>query len=295
MIATLWSLALVMEPAVAGDWTELYTKDEIIVSRMDLEGTRFYAFKGETVYDAPATKVMHVLMDNDHRTDWVDMLYEATVLEKTGPFDYVLYQAFDLPVTFADRDYVYRGQAKRVSDTVVELQLGSVEHPKKPAEETVGVRAELVNTLYRLTDEEGGKTRVEVEVQTDPKGWMPIWLVNLVQKDWPHETLMGLGRELEKSYTGHYPLPDANGKPMPLPGEEPPAAEAPETEGEATEAEATEGEATPAEGEATETEATEGEATEAEATEGEATETEEAPAAEAPAEAEAPDATPAPE
>ena len=103
MIATLWSLALVMEPAVAGDWTELYTKDEIIVSRMDLEGTRFYAFKGETVYDAPATKVMHVLMDNDHRTDWVDMLYEATVLVNaslTGSLDKVVLEGMAAGLPF---------------------------------------------------------------------------------------------------------------------------------------------------------------------------------------------------
>jgi hypothetical protein len=266
----LWSTAFVTPTAHASEWTEIYTKDEVAVSKMELEGTKFYAFKGETVYDAPATKVMHVLLNNEHRTDWVDMLYEATELEKNGPFDYVLYQAFDLPLTFADRDYVYRGEAKRISDTVVELHIASVEHDSKPAEETVGVRAELVNTLYRLTDEPNGKTRVEVEVQTDPKGWMPIWLVNLVQKDWPRETLVGLRNELSKPYTEHYALPDAAGQPMPLPGEEPAeeaAAEGEATEGEATEA--TEGEATEAtEGEATE--AAEGEATEA--AEGETTE-----------------------
>ncbi|MFT4627984.1 MAG: hypothetical protein ACI8PZ_006678 [Myxococcota bacterium] len=257
----MWSTAFATPPAHASAWTEIYTKDDVAVSKMELEGTKFFAFKGETVYDAPATKVMHVLLDNDHRTDWVDMLYEATELEKNGPFDYILYQAFDLPLTFADRDYVYRGEAIRISDTVVELHIASVEHDSKPAEETVGVRAELVNTLYRLTDEADGKTRVEVEVQTDPKGWMPIWLVNLVQKDWPRETLVGLRNELSKPYTDHYPLPDADGQPMPLPGEEP--AEEAAAEGEA--AEATEGEAA---------EATEGEA--AEATEGEAAEATEA-------------------
>ena len=77
-------------------------------------------------------------------------------------------------------------------------------------EETVGVRAELVNSLYRLTDMEGGKTRVEVEIQTDPKGWMPIWLVNLVQKDWPLETLNGMRGELSKDYCGDSPLPEMN-------------------------------------------------------------------------------------
>ena len=184
--------------------------DGVIVSKMDLKVQSSMPSRARPSW-TPQPRASCMFCYNDHRIEWVDRLYEAVELEKNGQFDYVLYQAFDLPLTFADRDYVYRGQAKRVSDTVVELHLKSVEHPAKPTEDTVGVRAELVNSLYRLTDLEGGKTRVEVEIQTDPKGWMPVWLVNLVQKDWPLETLNGMRGELSKDYCGDYPLPTMEG------------------------------------------------------------------------------------
>jgi hypothetical protein len=207
MLRPLFALFVLILPlsASAAEWQEMYTEEEVTVSMMELEGTKLFAFKGDTIMDAPASKVMYVLLDNDHRIDWVDRLYINEVLSTNGPHEYVLYQAFDLPALFASRDYVYRGVAVRESENVITLDLKSVEHADAP--ETVGIRADLVNTLYRLTILEDGRTRVEVEVQTDPKGWMPVWLVNLVQKTWPLETLNGLRGQLDKPFTGDYPLP----------------------------------------------------------------------------------------
>ena len=209
--------------ALAQEWEEMYTEEEVTVSMMELEGTKLFAFKGDTIMDAPASKIMYVLLDNDHRIDWVDRLYINQVLSTNGPHEYVLYQAFDLPALFASRDYVYRGIASRESENVITLDLKSVEHADAP--ETVGIRAELVNTLYRLTMLEDGRTRVEVEVQTDPKGWMPAWLVNLVQRTWPMETLNGLRGQLDKPFTGDYPLPGDEEAPAEEPEEEPAAEE----------------------------------------------------------------------
>jgi hypothetical protein len=149
--------------------------------------------------------VLHVLMDNDHRIEWVDRLYTNHVLSRESEWDYVLYQAFDLPATFASRDYVYHGQVSQTEAGVVTLSMQSIEHADAP--ETVGVRAKLINSRYVLTPIDGGGTRVEVEIVTDPKGWMPIWLVNLVQKSWPVETLNGIRAQFPKDHMGDYPLP----------------------------------------------------------------------------------------
>jgi hypothetical protein len=198
----------VMAPfsAMAADWEEIYTADGVIVSKKDVEGSRFVAFKGDTVMDADISTVLYVLLDNDHRVEWVDRLYENRVLETIDQHEYVLYQAFDLPAMFASRDYVYHGKATRDPDTgVVTLKMASTEHASAP--ETVGIRAELTDSRYRLTPTDDGKTRVEVEISTDPRGWMPVWLVNMIQRDWPQKTLNGVRGQLDKPFTGNYPLP----------------------------------------------------------------------------------------
>jgi len=191
--------------AIAQDWQEIYEEDAVKVSRAEIEGSKLFAFKGETVYDVPISKVLWVLMDNDHRIEWVDRLYTNHVIERSGPYDYVLYQAFELPAIFSDRDYVYHGKMTKADDGVVTLTMQSIEHPEAP--ETVGVRAELINSRYILTPMGDNQTRIEVEIITDPKGMMPNWLTNLVQKSWPVETLNGIRGQFVKDHMGDFEPP----------------------------------------------------------------------------------------
>ena len=108
----------------------------------------------------------------------------------------------------SNRDYVYRGRAILKPDGKVVLELGSIKHPKAP--KTIGVRAHLINSRYVLAPVEGGaKTKVRVEIHTDPKGLLPSWIVNLIQKKWPIKTLNGIRRQVKKPYVKTYPLPPA--------------------------------------------------------------------------------------
>ena len=194
--------------ALAQEWTEIYTRDAVTVSKQSLPDSRLVAFKGDTLYSEPLDKVLYVLLDHDHRVEWVDRLYINTMLEEVSPHEYVLYQGYELPFIFSNRDYVYRGVVTQDASTgVVTLDLDSIEHPDAP--ETIGVRAELLRSRYVLTPLGPNDTQLEVEIVTDPKGAMPIWLVNLIQRSWPLNTLNGVRNQLAKPYTGHYPLPAA--------------------------------------------------------------------------------------
>ena len=257
--------------AIAADWEQINDEAGVTVSRMSVEGSNLVAFKGETTFQQPVRTVLHVLLDNEHRIEWVGRLYTNHVIESESDFDYVLYQAFELPAIFSDRDYVYHGVCTEDAETgIVTLGMQSIEHPEAP--ETVGVRAELLNSRYVLTpSEDGASTHVVVEIHTDPKGMMPAWLTNMIQKDWPVDTLNGIRGQFGKDHMGEHALPlDAEREAAKAAEEAAKAAEA-AAEAEAAEGEAAEGE----EGEAAEGEegeAAEGEATEGEATEGEAAE-----------------------
>jgi hypothetical protein len=52
-----------------------------------------------------------------------------------------------------------------------------------------------MGTYYRFEAIPGtNKTTLEVEVHTDPKGMLPSWLVNIIQKKWPSKTLLTLAK-----------------------------------------------------------------------------------------------------
>lgn len=202
------ALTLISPVALALDleWEQIYDDEDVKVSRAEVEGSKLFAFRGDTIMAASQQQVLGVLLDNDHRLAWVDRLYQNDVLERTSDFDYVIYQAFDLPALFSSRDYVYHGVVTEDEATgVVTLAMQSIEHADAP--ETIGVRARLIDSRYMITPLEDGTTRVEVEIVTDPEGMMPAWLVNMVQKDWPMETLNGLRGELSKDYASAHMLP----------------------------------------------------------------------------------------
>ena len=200
-----------LSPAHALDvaWEPMYDTDGVKGSRGTVPDSKFYAFRGETTYDAQMERVLHVLMDNDRRTEWVMRLERCEVLEQPSEFEYVLYLAFDLPIPLSDRDYVYRGRVSRLPTGQVVLSMSSEEHPEAP--ETVGVRANLVDSRYLLTPQDDGTTHVAVEIMTDPRGSIPAWLVNFIQRSWPVETLNGIRAQLDKPHVGRF-------EPPPLPG-----------------------------------------------------------------------------
>ena len=93
----------------------------------------------------------------------------------------------------SDRDYVLQVNGEVDSRArVLTARIHSVEMESKPPKDCC-VRATVFETYYRFEAIPGmGKTRVAVEVHTDPKGWIPTWLVNIVQKNWPRKTLTNL-------------------------------------------------------------------------------------------------------
>ncbi len=92
-----------------------------------------------------------------------------------------------------DRDYVLKADGQ-IDDAahVFTARIKSVVDGRK-GEDDCCVRAEAKNTYYRFEAIAGSeKTKLTVEVHTDPKGSLPDWLINMIQKKWPSKTRSGL-------------------------------------------------------------------------------------------------------
>ncbi len=192
--------------SISPNWTPIGEKNGISVYKTEVPGTKVVGFRGETTIYASAEKVMNILLDNDHRKDWVDRLKETKILEQIGPFEYVIYQEFKLPWPLKNRDFVYRGKAERDKDGRVILTLKSEDHKNAP--HTKGVRAELKESRYIITPIGKFKSKLEVEILSDPKGSIPVWLVNLIQKSWPEKTLNAIKVQVEKPFVIESALPN---------------------------------------------------------------------------------------
>ncbi|MEE2787044.1 MAG: START domain-containing protein [Myxococcota bacterium] len=200
----LFCISVVTTPVAAHAWALYDEEDGVKSYRKEVKGSPVVAFMGKTTIDAPLEMVLGVLGDNTRRTEWVDRLETSTVLETVTPYEHFIYQAYDLPWPISDRDYVYHAKATNQGDSVV-LHIKSITHRKAP--KTVGVRAHLHSCTYTLVPTGEGQTHVTVEVHTDPKGHIPNWLVNLIQKKWPIKTLSGIRRQVKKPAVKPKPRP----------------------------------------------------------------------------------------
>lgn len=179
-------------------WEKLREDDGIRVYRWDVPDSPLFAFKGEAVVDAPIARVASVLIDSSRRKEWVPNLIECHIVRKISPRERIEYTAISTPPFTKDRDFVFRGRAEFIEKTrELVLHFTSVEDPAAP--ETNMVRGRVMDSTYRLRPVEGGKhTFVEYRVHIDPRGSVAKWMVNMVQKNIPFNTLEAIRRQVAK-------------------------------------------------------------------------------------------------
>ena len=185
-------------------WEKIDQKDGVKVYRKAFKDSDVKGVGGSALIDAPASKILWVLMDHGRKDQWVDKFHSARTIDTPSPLTSIQYAAFSMPLTISDRDFVYAYEFIYHQDKkMIEVDVKSVKHKKEPVSKSVGVRGEIIFGKYRLYPRKGGKkTYVEVEYLADPKGYLPSWVVNIVQKSWPYKTLTNLRAQVKKDFVG---------------------------------------------------------------------------------------------
>jgi len=189
---------LLFSPVTYAGWDPVGVTAGVKVARKTVPDSALFAFRGEGVFDVPIGLLTTVLKDPDIAEEWVDLMTEHTVLRSMGENKNLIYESYGLPWPISDRDYVmtekygYDTEAK-----IFTIDFESVKEASKPPVQGL-VRAMAYRTFWRLTMVDADTTKIEVEVSTDPKGALPAWLINMIQKDWPWKTVDGLVKRASK-------------------------------------------------------------------------------------------------
>jgi len=189
------ALAHNAQAAETDGWEVISTDDGFTTKRKSIEGSDILAFRGETIVDTPISKILSIFLDASRRGEWVDRYHTSGELIVKNDWERTYWIRFGLPFPISDRDYVLSASANvDEARRVVTANIKSVENVKRPADDCC-VRAEAMGTYYRFEAIPGtNKTKMEVEVHTNPKGMLPSWLVNIIQKKWPSKTLLTLAK-----------------------------------------------------------------------------------------------------
>ncbi len=178
------------------NWKKISDDDGVQAYQERNAKTDVVAFRGETIIPAPLQKVAAVLSDFNLRKEWVDALVEARILNQISRLESIEYSHTKVPWPFQDRDFVYHVLVKvnKFPATML-ITMDTVENAMEPVQSGI-VRGQIVRSYYYMQEIPGAtpSTKLVIEMALDPKGAIPLWLVNATQKRWPHNTMMALKR-----------------------------------------------------------------------------------------------------
>lgn len=207
MIAKLFAVSMLLYSPLAWsvEWKLIDDSDGIQVYSSSVQGSDHVAFRGVKIMPVPIDRVGFVLLDTnvENKKLWIDLIRDYQILEKTPDFS-ISYSSFDLPWPVSNRDFIV--ETHYTIDPIKKelvMDLKSTTHPQAPP--TIGVRGEVKHSRYVLTVVDATHTRVELEIHSDPKGLLPSWLINLLQKSWPYNTLTMM--EKQTYHPSTQPLP----------------------------------------------------------------------------------------
>lgn len=205
-ILFLYSTDLCAETA-ASEWTEVARSPEVTVYRKEFADSPIHAYRADAQLAAALDKVVAVVVDTKRRPEWAERVREATVLQQISATEHIEHVVTRVPWPLKDRDFVV--QTKLIPDRAsktLRIEVRSVEHPKAP-ETGKYVRGIIHRADFVLKATEQGKaTEVKSESHVDPKGSIPSWIINLIQKSFPRKSVANLMKQAAKPDIVPHPL-----------------------------------------------------------------------------------------
>lgn len=205
-VFTLQGAALADGPAKAPAWELFDEEDGVRCFRRDVPGSDVVALRGEGFIAAPITRVASVLADRKRSTEWIDRLVKTKVIRELSETEAINWNHIKTPTPLKDRDFVFK---TRITTDPAKKKVIFSYHSvtdKAAPEYDAYVRGDFKSGKFELTvmertNKDGTKTRgthVVAEVIVDPRGSVPTFIVNMVQKSWPHKTLTALRKQVAK-------------------------------------------------------------------------------------------------
>ena len=182
-------------------WEVVKTSEGIEVSLQEVEESALPVFRGIGIIEADYWDVLAVLLDVEERPNWAHKCVETRVIRDEGARGRIIYDRVDAPWPVSDRDIVVRSTMEvDLERKQIQIKFQQVWDCDVPEVEDV-VRMPRMKGHYVLQATGDGFTKVEYQIDADPGGLLPNWLIDMASREIPFETLRGLrtqvGRQLK--------------------------------------------------------------------------------------------------
>jgi hypothetical protein len=197
LLCPAWAPAQPQLDAGSSAWRLSSDRDGIALYSGRVEGSGVVPFKAVMTLPAGIEEISAVLEDAPRRGDWVARFGGSALLERVDDYDQTEYLRMTLPWPFLDRTALVRVRISVSADrgTAVIAARSTTCCARSALPELV--RAEIHESSFQMRTVPGG-TEVTALVFIDPKGNLPLWVVNLFTGNVARQTLFGLRRQVAR-------------------------------------------------------------------------------------------------
>jgi hypothetical protein len=198
-IGTLAAVLLFAGSAAAAEWEKIGDEDGIQAWQREVAGTSLVEFRGQGVVHAPMIQVAAVVRDDDRDTEWMDSCSQSYTVRWASALRAISYNRTESPVfLISDRDCVLDVVGSAIPEKKqVRVDFHTVVDKSTPPVDGV-VRMPKVDGAWILTEVDAHSTMVVYEINADPGGSLPHWLVNWANKELPINTIKALREQVKK-------------------------------------------------------------------------------------------------
>lgn len=194
----LFAVAVVGSPdagAAPPGWQLVKKASGVTVWMQQAAGDRLPVIRARTRVAAEPLEVLAVINDVDSSCAWAGRCVVARVLRRKDRQTW-LYSRRSAPWPISDRDFELRATSAALDrGKRLRVEFRQVRRARTPAVDGV-VRMPLMRGHYELRAAAGGGTDVELQIQADPGGWIPGWIVRWTAKKGPFASLSGLRKRV---------------------------------------------------------------------------------------------------
>lgn len=177
----------------AENWSLVHEEQGIKVYAGEYQKSGVIPFKALGVVNAPIHKVAELIENDQLKPEWSPKLKSVIIHERISKDELIFSEYYSTPWPAVDREFLLRGKIKRHSDEFIEYIGESIDNHYKDADHIQALVKKLNFSLKKVDE---NRTHITFVFNGDMKGWMPIWLMNLIQKKWPLRFIQGLRQQL---------------------------------------------------------------------------------------------------
>ena len=165
------------EPCSA--WKKADERGNMKVYVRECDDSPIKEFKVNERFVGNFEKLVKIMDDPDIVKVMSERCVEARNLKRLSPTEVIQYYKFDMPMGVTDRDVISKLTIWRTPTAYKTLAESVTQDDLEPVKQGI-IRLQKVRTSFYFEKQSDGTIFMEYTGRTDPNGWVPAWLVNLI-------------------------------------------------------------------------------------------------------------------